>query len=293
MKPFFQDWGFFRRLSSLIVIMLLLTLIFVVVSLGLAILIYGQKQVNAMEVQVLQFTQGVLSFGMFILPSALFAYLFENHNIFKGLSMSEKPKLIHIGICILMFFVSIPLISYLEEINLKMQLPQWMSGIEQWMRTHEEQAKIATEKLLGEPGINALISNIIVIALIPAIGEELLFRATLQKNIFQNSTKIQPYISVIIVAILFSTFHLQFYGFLPRFVLGTMLGLLFLLTKNIWVPISYHFINNFIAVMVSHTDANETVHAEPQFIAHPLIIILSLLATISIIYLLYKTEKKH
>jgi membrane protease YdiL (CAAX protease family) len=85
-----------------------------------------------------------------------------------------------------------------------------------------------------------------VIALIPAIGEELLFRGVIQGSIFKNTN---IHVAVLLTSIIFSAFHLQFYGFLPRMVLGILLGYSLAWSGSLWLPVLIHFINNGAAVV--------------------------------------------
>ncbi|TAF81977.1 MAG: CPBP family intramembrane metalloprotease, partial [Sphingobacteriales bacterium] len=90
---------------------------------------------------------------------------------------------------------------------------------------------------------------LLMIAILPAIGEELFFRGTIQ-NIFTALFK-NPHVAVWLTAILFSAIHLQFYGFLPRMFLGALFGYLFIWGKSIWLPILGHFLNNGFAVIMA------------------------------------------
>ncbi|MFA5196683.1 MAG: CPBP family intramembrane glutamic endopeptidase, partial [Bacteroidales bacterium] len=99
--------------------------------------------------------------------------------------------------------------------------------------------------------------NILMIAVLPAIGEEFFFRGVLQRLLgewFKN-----VHVAVIVTAVIFSAFHLQFYGFLPRFLLGMFLGYIFYWSGSLWVPIIVHFINNGLAVVVAWLSARGMV----------------------------------
>ena len=79
----------------------------------------------------------------------------------------------------------IPLNSYLAWLNSGLDLPDWLDSLEQWMGRKELQTERITQILInaGTPG--ALIINIIIIAILPAVGEEFLYRGVLQ-NIFKG-----------------------------------------------------------------------------------------------------------
>jgi hypothetical protein len=118
------------------------------------------------------------------------------------------------------------------------------------MKAAEERAAEVTKAFLVMNGIGDLIINLIIIAIIPAIGEELLFRGVLQRQI--NIWSKNGHLAVWIAAFVFSAIHLQFYGFLPRLILGALFGYFYLWSNNLWVPIIAHFINNASAVMISY-----------------------------------------
>jgi membrane protease YdiL (CAAX protease family) len=85
-----------------------------------------------------------------------------------------------------------------------------------------------------------------IMAFIPAVCEETLFRGGLQ-NFLTRSTKL-PWFSILVISLIFSAVHFSFYGFLSRFFLGVMLGLLYHYSGRLWLSILAHFINNLVAV---------------------------------------------
>lgn len=162
----------------------------------------------------------------------------------NGVYINEK-----IVFTILVFIFSYLFASFLTIWNQGIVFPEWMSGVEKVMREMEDQALETTELLLSGKSIYSLILNIIVIAGLAAISEELFFRGAMQQFIqekFKNG-----HMSVWLTALIFSIVHFQFYGFLPRLFLGAILGYLFLYTKNLWVPILLHFLNNATVIIVN------------------------------------------
>lgn len=134
--------------------------------------------------------------------------------------------------------------------NSKLTLPDWLSGLESWMRGKEADASLLTSWLIISDSAGTLVINIIILAIVPAIGEEFLFRGILQRifgRLFRSS-----HIAILITAILFSASHMQFYGFVPRLLLGFVYGYLFYWSRTIWVPVIAHFINNLIPVVLTH-----------------------------------------
>ena len=150
----------------------------------------------------------------------------------------------------LLMFISIPALSWIIEINANMVLPNFMSGLEEWMRASEKQAEMLTKAFLTFDGVGSLFYILILVAVVPAVGEELLFRGVLQK-IFIQWTK-NPHLGIWITAFLFSALHMQFFGFFPRMLLGAVFGYVFLWSKSLWLPILGHFINNGSVVILSY-----------------------------------------
>ena len=132
-----------------------------------------------------------------------------------------------------------------------------MAGIEQWMKETEENAEKFTKAFLKMETTGDLLLNMVMIALIPAIGEELLFRGVLQR-LFSEWTK-NAHWGVFIAAVLFSAIHIQFYGFLPRMVLGVLFGYLFIWSRSLWLPIFGHFVNNGAAVIFAYLSSKGTI----------------------------------
>ena len=106
-------------------------------------------------------------------------------------------------------------------------------------------------------GIGDLVVNLIIVALLAAVGEELLFRGSMQ-NIFLEWTK-NKHAAVWITAVLFSALHAQFYGFLPRMLLGVVLGYLYIWSGSLWLSMLFHFLNNGLAVLFSYLIAKGTI----------------------------------
>src|SRR5690606_12250217 len=132
-----------------------------------------------------------------------------------------------------------------------------LSGMEEWMKNAEEQAEVLTEAFLKVDTTAGLMFNLFMIAVLPAIGEELLFRGVIQR-IFTNWTRNHHW-GIWISAILFSALHIQFYGFVPRMLLGVMFGYLLVWSGTIWLPILAHFCNNAFAVTAMYLIDNNVL----------------------------------
>lgn len=201
---------------------------------------------NIALMQVLQ------SFGIFILPAIGTAYLCST-NTSKGLQWQSKAKWSHY-LWVTAFVISaIPAINLLAWLNEQVTFPPFMQHIEQWFRDSENNAQALTENLLKANTILGLLGNLLLIAVLPAIAEELLFRGALQNIIQQWRGTVT---AIWIIAIVFSAIHLQFYGFVPRMLLGALFGYMVYWSGGIGLAIWAHFVNNAIAVGFHYLQSN-------------------------------------
>jgi membrane protease YdiL (CAAX protease family) len=162
----------------------------------------------------------------------------------------EIPGSVQVLLVALLAIFIIPVISYTGMINSKMNLPAWLSGVEEWMRTKEDTASDMTGLLLKSSGIGELVLNIFILSVIPSIGEEMIFRGILQQILIRFFRS--GHAGIWITSIIFSAIHFQFFGFLPRLILGLSFGYLFFWSGNLWLSIIAHFINNAIPVAMSY-----------------------------------------
>lgn len=189
------------------------------------------------------------SIGMFVVPPFVFARL-ESKNPGKYLSMNMPKPWISIIIGLLIMLCVTPFIEWTVFLNQQMKFPELLEPLESWMKYKEISAEILTKKLLVMNSVDGLVLNLIIIAVIPALGEEFLFRGCIQK-IFTKWTN-NYHLGIWAGAIIFSTIHVQFYGFIPRMILGALFGYMLVLSKSIWVPVIAHFYNNASAVIVAY-----------------------------------------
>lgn len=141
--------------------------------------------------------------------------------------------------------------SYFIEWNEGIQFPEFMAGFEEWARTTEEQLAEATKYFTSFNNVGEYLFAMLVISILPGIGEELMFRGVLQ-NSFQRWTK-NPHIAIWVSAFIFGAIHMQFFGLVPRMMLGAVFGYLYVWSGNIWYPIIAHAINNGIGVTIAYS----------------------------------------
>lgn len=249
---------------------------------------------NPRTILLLKLLQGISSILIFVIPSLLFAAFWTNAKI-PYLGIVRKPPISILFIASTGMLMALPLINLLAEINEKMKLPLALSNIEQWMQESEAKAEVLTKAFTAGSTIDVLILNLIVIALLAAISEELFFRGILQKVLaecFKNK-----HVAVWITAFIFSAFHMQFYGFLPRMLMGAYLGYLFLWSGSLWVSITAHFINNGMAVFliwlsnrgVIRADLDKMGANQSEWIS----VVISLLMVVFSLLLIYRKGNKN
>ena len=221
------------------------------IAMGAWMIIWGGSQ-STESLKWLQFMQTTATF---LLPPILCAWLWdEEHKPFRWLKMDVPVQWQNILLAVVIMICAVPGINLLADLNSRVELPKSLEFIEQILKSQEEAAAALTERFLQADNIGGLLLNIGLMALLPAFSEELSFRGTLQQIISKDqSGKVQStkvHLAIWITAFIFSAIHMQFYGFVPRMLLGAMFGYVFVWSGSLWVPITMHFVNNGLAVLV-------------------------------------------
>jgi len=235
--------------------------------------------------------QGISSVVGFVLLPSLFLIGIKKtqYSIFFK-SRVINPTTLFITVAFVISFMVIN--SVFVEWNANLHLPEFMQGFEEWARGLEDNAQVLTEFLTSFNNAGQFILGLFVIAIIPAIGEEFVFRGLLQnysRGIFKN-----PNIAIWFTAILFSTFHLQFFGFVPRMLLGAAFGYLYFWSGNLLIPIIAHFINNgFTLTMIYLYKLNKVEFNIESSDSPSLITVIPFaLITVGLLYYFYNYTKK-
>nr|WP_319271667.1 CPBP family intramembrane glutamic endopeptidase [uncultured Draconibacterium sp.] len=266
----FRDLKPFSQLFFAAFIIVASILAFFVLSLIVAIPVWGfdtvlhlpevNSETSQNIINLYKFIQVVQAIGFFIVPPFILGYLFHgksNEYLFLDKSFNSQSVIL---VVVMMFFAA-PFINLIGELNSNMSFPNWLSGMEEWMRNAEENAAVITDAFLNVKTIGGLAFNVFMVALLPAVGEELLFRGVIQK-IFSKMTRSHHW-GIWISAILFSALHMQFFGFVPRVLLGALFGYLLVWSGSMWLPIIAHFLNNAIAVIAIYFINNDML--KPQY----------------------------
>lgn len=146
----------------------------------------------------------------------------------------------------------IPFNNIFVHIGEQLSLPAWLKSVEVWMRQMEESANVLTEQLLATESIGGLLANLAVMSLLAGVGEEFCFRGVLLNIVSERLQRpMIPHRAIWITAIVFSAIHFQFYGFVPRMLLGALFGYALYWTGSLWVPIIMHCTNNGFVVIAA------------------------------------------
>lgn len=236
-----------------IVILFILGLLFQFFGAFLAALFYGFRVSDILTlgdfddpkyVAASKLIQIIGSVGTFIIPAFLLSYLFGG-DLFSYYRFEDPVNWVAVFLTVGMMVSVIPLINYLAEVNMRMEVP--INSVDRLMRSMEADAERIMRAFTATKSFWGLLVNLFMIGVLAAIGEELIFRGLFQRLL--TSIVKNPHLAILITAMLFSAFHFQFFSFLPRFILGLILGYLMYLGRSIWFPIIAHFVNNAMGVI--------------------------------------------
>ena len=243
--------------------------------------------------QIVQVNRILLMFqhiGMFVVPAIIFGILVST-NWKKYLGFNSMKIAFVIG-SILVMISALPLINALSWLNMQIKLPEFLSGLENILGGMEDGAADLTKAITQTDNPWIFAFNILVVALLPAIGEEMVFRGALMPILIKWTGK--KHLGVWISAALFSAMHMQFYGFFPRLMLGALLGYIFLWSRSLWAPIIAHFTNNALAVfllfMMSKGKISEELDSFAPTGSDLILLVISVAFVGGILYLFYRNK---
>lgn len=241
----------------------------------------------------LKIGQGLSSALIFIAPP-LILYGFTRQQPMQAIGFRKPANgwLLLIGVALM--FVSLPLTNQLGTWNEKMNFGASLEALEDLLQQMEDTAGDFTDRMLQVDTIWGLLLNLLVIALIPAIGEELTFRGVLQQALVKGCKN--AHLGIFLAAAIFSFIHLQFYGFLPRMFLGLLLGYMFYYSGSLWTSILMHFINNGTAVVVAYFEHKGLTEIDMEHFgstSNIWLMIGSLILTVALIVMSSKIKYKY
>lgn len=203
---------------------------------------------------------------MFILPAVATAVVVSRR---PGdfLMITKRPGIANIVLVLLILLASVPLMNSIIALNKSIVLPGSLSGIQQWMEATEKAANDGLSLVLGDGGIGSLVMGLLIIGVMAGFSEELFFRGALQQII--RSTPVSGHIAVWLSAIIFSAAHMQFFGFVPRMLLGAFFGYAAWWSGSVWLAVAAHVMNNSLAFILMWLKAGSNGAIDPEKMLTP------------------------
>ncbi|MCX2740451.1 CPBP family intramembrane glutamic endopeptidase [Pontibacter anaerobius] len=236
---------------------------------------------------VMLLLQGVLQFFAFIV-APLFLLLSLHLKLDDYLNPKVPSPWLLVLLTGLLIIAIMPANSVIINWNANLNFPDFMDGFERWARAQEEQLAELTKLIAQFNSLPELLIGLVIFAVIPAVGEELVFRGIMQRQVFRWFGNI--HVAIWVTGIIFAAIHVQFFGFLPRAILGALFGYLYFWSGRIIVPIVAHFVNNGFTVFLLYLQQTRAIDADIESTeAMPWYsITLSVLVSAVIIYFLYQ-----
>ena len=185
---------------------------------------------------------------VFIIPAFITARFITSKPM-SFLKLNVTPHWRDIMFVILLLAISMPAMNYMVYLNEQLSLPDSLSAIEQWMRATEDAAKAVTDSFLTGNTLLGLLGCVLLLGVLTGLSEEMLFRGALQGTLIESRN---VHFSIWLTAFVFSILHFQFFGFVPRMLLGAIFGYLLVWTGSLWVPVIAHALNNSVVVISSY-----------------------------------------
>ncbi len=255
---FYNSPAWYRFILAVLVI-ITFSLLFFVIAILIAVPLFHLtgtdlqnmllKGTQIQNIAFLKYLQTVQSVGTFLLPALFLAWLFTG-NTYAYLKINTGLESVSLLLVLFSILFAIPIINFSGYLNSLITLPDSMAGIENQIRELEHEASELMKSFLDVQSTGGYLINLLVIAVLPAICEEFLFRGVFQRLFIEWTGN--KHAGIIIAATIFSSFHLQFLGFIPRLLLGIYFGYLLVWSNTLWLPIAAHFINNAFAVTFYH-----------------------------------------
>lgn len=249
LKNFRANQGASHGIIIMLLIVICCAMLSIFISVG-SLTLWSENDINQgldmTNLGHLRIVQIIQSIGTFIIPSIIGVWLFygDSFRACFGRGRLTAPVVL---IAVMVIVISAPLINWASFVNQNIPFPASFNYIKQWMAQKEQSAMEMTRTFLTFETASDFLVNAFIMAILPAIGEEWLFRGMIQPLTARITKKMSS--AIIITAILFSAMHFQFLTFFPRMILGIVLGYLYFYGKSLWLPIIAHFCNNFMALM--------------------------------------------
>lgn len=206
--------------------------------------------------------------SMFALTAIIFAFAIKGAEWKSYFSFNDVDAAL-VWKFVLLLVLAYPLIGISAMAFEHIDLPEWMDSL-------DEQSIDSLMSILSMNSVADLLINLLIIAVLPAIGEELLFRGVIQRELVKVMDN--PHIAILLASIIFSAVHMQIQGFLPKLIIGLILGYAYYWTKSLWIPMLLHFINNSVPTFMLYWAGDDIEGLEAQAQSPQLIPMIALVA---------------
>jgi len=230
--------------------------------------------------------QGIL---VFVTPSLLMAIL-ESRKPFETLSLNKLPQWQNVAGIIVCYITGMSFLNQLVYWNDSITFPSGLSEIEEVLRRWEDNSRNFTNVILSATSVEGLVSGVLIVGLLTGLAEELFFRGSIQRML----CGIMPrHVAVWVAAFIFSAMHFQFFGFIPRLMLGAFFGYLYIWSGTIWTAVIAHALNNSMIVIMSWLSANGVSYMDLEQFGvsehgFPWLALASALVTLAFLYFCHK-----
>lgn len=288
----FTQKNFYSSPASRYLMLLLAWMLCTIIGSFVMALVMGDgTQTGRMRIAIV--VQDIL---MFILPALLTAVFITSRPAeLLGVTRRFPPSALLLVFMIMV--VSAPAMNILISFNQSLTLPESLKPIEEWMRHSEESAAHSLSLVTGSTSVGSLIISILIVGILAGFSEEIFFRGALQRIMATGG--VSAHAAIWIAAFIFSAFHMQFFGFLPRLLLGAFFGYLLWWSGSLWLPVCAHALNNTMALILEwqrqRQGARVTLDASlsdnPDFASWCIILLGVVLAAWMIITLRWRLKK--
>lgn len=227
---------------------------------------------------------------MFLLPALAFAWFYKDGPVRYMRLEQTGNKWVMTLVGVVIFIMMLPLNDWLSWWNKQFNF----GSADAMLREMADKSQGILEKMLSLTGSGDLVLQLFVVALIPAICEEVFFRGTLQQILrdwFGNQ-----HVAVVATALVFSLAHGDLYGLVPRFILGLLLGYYFFLSGSMIVNIAAHFANNAFCVVMYHLYNKGQVGfnpSDPMLMPESIVVSCSVAAALLLVVYFVKLPQKN
>ncbi|MDE7443455.1 MAG: CPBP family intramembrane metalloprotease [Muribaculaceae bacterium] len=237
----FLSLTFGKRLGLFVCIFFVCYLISAV--LGYLVMRIGHE--GAASLRIATVVQDML---VFIVPAAATAVMITRRPD-RFLLLERSPRWAVAVLALFTFMMSVPLMNRIVVWNEGLQLPDSMQSLQVWMAEAEQRAAHLTDMLIGGTSVSSMVMGVLIVGVLAGLSEELFFRGALQRLLMTRP--MNAHVAIWLTAALFSLFHFQFFGFVPRMLLGALFGYMAWWTRCLWIPIMLHVVNNSLVVVTT------------------------------------------